>query len=156
MENKTMKKAAAVLALVLGLMAQGVNANILYFYGKVDSVTPVNPLIKAGDAAYFEVEYSISTNAVSKANVTVHRSVLNLIRGGSMAHVFIDANPADGAVQWSVFDGPNFVVDVASNAPGGVMPCIDNFDLGRTFQIFFNGIIANGTITALPRTRTGN
>lgn len=150
-----MKKTAVMIAMALSLMVSGVNANILYVYGKVDTVTGVNPLIKVGDAAYFRIVYS-PTFAVSNATVTVNDSMLNLARTNDGSTVFIDENPADGTVQWSLSNSPVISIDVASNTPGGVIPCIDNFDLGRTFQIFFNGIIANGTVTSKPVTRTGN
>jgi len=146
-----------ILTLILVLFSTIItNANVLYAYGKVNSVG-TNPLIKVNDAVYFVISYNTS-NVITQADVTVDRSELHILRQNETptSHVVIDENPADGTVQWAVLDSGIFSMDVATNTPGGVIPCIDSFDLGRSFQIFFNGIIANGTIIATPRTRTGN
>ena len=147
---------ATAIAMVLGLMAQGVYANVLYVYGIVTSVTSVTPLVKAGDAVYLKVNYTQATGVVTRTTVTVNDSALNLARASDGSGVTIDENPADGTVQWSYSNSPNVTIDVASNTPGGVIPCIDSFDLGKTFQVFFNGITFSGTVTAKPQTRTGN
>lgn len=143
---------------VLSLGSVISNANVLYFYGKVDSVG-TNPLIRVGDAVAIAVTYNASNNTISQINASVNNSELQLVRQpGEMplSHVIIDGDPVDGTVQWAVLDSNVMSADAASNTPGGVVPCIDNFDLGRVFSIFFNGIIANGTITSAPRSRTGN
>jgi hypothetical protein len=151
-----MKKTAAALAMALGLMVPGINADVLYLYGKIDSVNTPNSLIKAGDAVYIKINYSPSTNAAARIYVTVNESSLNLLRGAPGGTVFVDANPNDGTVQWNVSNSSSVAVDVATDTPGGVIPCIDDFNLGRSLEIFYGNVIAYGTITAIPRTRPGN
>lgn len=144
--------------MVLGLfLAQEVKANVMYVYGKIDSVSGLNPYLKVGDAVYFKINYAASGGAVSRASVTVNDSVLNFIRTNDTSVVFVDENPADGTVQWTLSTGnTGNSIDVASNTPGGVIPCIDSFDLGRSFHIDAGGgVSANGTVTAKPLTRTG-
>jgi hypothetical protein len=120
-------------------------------------VNTVNPLFKAGDALYVAINYN-GSNVITSADVTVDRNELHLLRQSEVppSHVVIDENPVDGTVQWFINDSAVFGADVASNTPGGTMPCIDSFDLGRGFAVFFNGITANCTITATPRRRLGN
>lgn len=142
--------------MVLGLfVAQEIQANVLYLYGTVTSVG-TNPLFKVGDAVYFKINYNASGGGVTRVYVMVNESELNVTRTSDGSTVTIDENASDGTVQWKMNNGSVITFDVASNTPGGVIPCIDSFDLGRTFQVFFNGIIANGTVTAKPVTRTGS
>lgn len=152
------KKMVVMVVMVIGMMVSGVRGNVLYFYGKVDSVTGSNPFLKVGDSVAFTIYYSATNNVITRVTASVDAGVLPLVRQieTPASHVFIDSDPSDGTVQWSVTDSGVFNADAASNTPGGVIPCIDSFDLGKTFQIFFNGVVANGTITALPRSRNGN
>jgi hypothetical protein len=150
-----MKK--AVIATVLGLfMAQEINASVLYLYGKVDSVNTANPLIKVNDSVTFAISYN-SNNVITLSDVYVDRSDLHMRRMAASppSYVFIDSDPSDGSVQWMVSDSL-FHVDVATNTPGGVIPCIEDFDKGNSFSISFNCISASGTLLAVPRTRAGN
>lgn len=151
-----MRKTAAAIVTVLGLfMAQGIHANVLDLYGIVTGVN-ANPLIKGGDAVYITASYSPSTGSITRLTATINGSVLNIIRvSGNGNFVSVDENAADGTVQWTVTTSSGTSVDVATNTPGGVVPCIEGFDLGRSFQIVINNIIATGTITAKPKTRTG-
>ena len=141
-----------ILILLMSLVS--LHANVLTFHGEINSTTP-NPLIKVGDDVFIKINYSPSNNNVNRVTVTVNDSMLNLVRANDRTFVVVDADPSDGTVQWGI-SGSSVNVDVATNTPGGVIPCIDDFDLGRTLQIFFNGINATGTVVATPNIRTGN
>lgn len=149
-----MKKATvAVIAMALSLPA--IQANVLDFSGFVTSVN-ANPVIKVGDAVHIKVNYAPSSNVITRLTVSVNDSSLNLIRSlGNGNFVAIDENPVDGTVQWMVTTNSGTAVDVATNTSNGVIPCIDDFDLGKTFQIVLNDIIATGTVTQKPKTRLG-
>lgn len=145
--------------MALGLLAQGIYANVLDVYGVVTSASPSsNAYFKVGDGVKISARYQSQDGVVTELYMTVNNSVLNAIRaGGAPGNLLtIDENAADGTVQWRMVTGHGSTFDIASNTPGGVIPCIDSFDLGRTFQIVVGNIIVNGTVVAKPQNRTGN
>ncbi len=154
-----MRKMIVAVAMALGLMVQGVQANVAYVFGKIDSVSAANSYFKVGDAVMFKINYSSPGGvggAVSRANVTIDGSVYQFVRTNDTSVFNLDENPADGTIQWVLSTGnTGNHFDVASNTPGGVIPCIDNFDLGRSFQVEVNGYTGTGTVLAKPITRTG-
>lgn len=150
-----MNKLKLLLAAAIIVFASSAQANVLYFYGHVQSVSKVNAFIRTGDAVYFQISYSPGNFVITEAFAFVNKSSLNLLRStNTSARVIIDDNPIDQVVQWSAF-GPGFNVDVATTTNFTSIPCIEGFDLGRSFQIFYEGVVANGVITATPRTKTG-
>lgn len=151
-----MKKTTAILAMVLGLLASGIQANVLDFAGIIISVNS-NPVIKVGDFVHIKVNYTASNGSINRLSASVDDSTFVLIRAAGFNNfVVVDQNPADGTVQWQFTTASGTNADVSFNTPSGTLPtCIaDPNNTGNAFQIVYGNIIANGIITAIPKTRT--
>lgn len=161
-----MKKLAMVLVAVMVCSAAQANPKVVQFYGWVTSVSATNQFAKPLDAVTILVNYNTMPNSfsgtITHADIMINQSVINFARSHDGTYVYVDDNPSPddpsgvGTVQWSILGGNGFSVDVATHTWLGVLPCIDQFDLGRQFEVYFGNVIIHGQIMAQPLARNGN
>jgi hypothetical protein len=147
---------AIILALFLCSVPVHVHANVLVFQGQITQVTGTTSVYKVGDAVMITIHHN-PQGAVIRSHVAVNESVINLARSNPGSNVFIDTDPADGFVSWTVFDSgipTNLHVDVEAQTNGSI-PCTSDF-FSRGFNFTDGCITVNGEVTAIPISRTGN